>query len=528
MLCLAPPLSSTLLTPCARMFVPFRSRSQRFITGHWWRCQSPKIYRISLSPDYMLLCWNQRQMLDTISPEYYLRLIDSELFERAHVVSGFQRKIGSLELPGVPTTSIGHHWTSAVIMRVYHSKRKFALPKTDKVSHTHRIAGHTDANPLYIWGPFTTDMSRQIHEAMHDITAPGMVQLCLVGSGSGICFLIDAIQEFVDLGMDGAQSLCVLYTCRDGQLFRYVTRLIESILGAVRVHERSILSRLRIILNLTDSRGELKAVNAPIFDHEEKSLIPRIRDRAPYLFMDASAQAEEANVDDGDGSSFHHKSLPLPALDTVLRLRYGRMHFDETMPSKSLVFVQGSGSVQRMVAVAAKAKGCTLMSGPAFDAAPDAGQKNGTSRLNHCLPLPCCMAGGAQVAPPSRASTNLTDALNASPASLSGNGEHDDRPETSPSSPSTVAFHDARPLVLEDVDDGAEDPQDKPPSPVQKLAGEAIQRVRRVSKEAKTQVMNVMTSSQKQEKEKHLWDVTEEFPEEVTPLNLGEGSGGSQ
>ena len=63
----------------------------------------------------------------------------------------------------------------------------------------------------------------------------------------------------------------------------------------------------------------------------------------------------EANVDDGDDSSFHHKSLPLPALDTVLRLRYGRMHFDETMPSKSLVFVQGSGSVQRLVAVAAKA-----------------------------------------------------------------------------------------------------------------------------------------------------------------------------
>jgi hypothetical protein len=123
----------------------------RFIFGHWWRCQTPKVHRIQLSDDYMLLCWNQRRTLETVSPEFYLRLVDSGFMERAHVVSGFQKKIGTLQLPGVPTDSIGHHWTSAVIMRVYHKKRTPSVPKADKVSHTHRIAHKAGANPLYVW-----------------------------------------------------------------------------------------------------------------------------------------------------------------------------------------------------------------------------------------------------------------------------------------------------------------------------------------------------------------------------------------
>ena len=123
----------------------------RFIFGHWWRCQTPKVHRIQLSDDYMLLCWNQRRTLETVSPEFYLRLVDSGFMERAHVVSGFQRKLQTLQLPGVPTDSIGHHWTSAVIMRVYHKKRTPSVPKADKVSHTHRIAHKAGANPLYVW-----------------------------------------------------------------------------------------------------------------------------------------------------------------------------------------------------------------------------------------------------------------------------------------------------------------------------------------------------------------------------------------
>jgi hypothetical protein len=88
--------------------------------------------------------------------------------ERAHVVSGFQRKIQSFQLPGVPADSIGHHWTSAAIVRVYQRTRAPSLHRKDRVSHTHRISQHTDANPLYIWGPFTSDMSRQVHEALLD------------------------------------------------------------------------------------------------------------------------------------------------------------------------------------------------------------------------------------------------------------------------------------------------------------------------------------------------------------------------
>lgn len=108
----------------------------RFIFGHWWRCQTPKVHRIQLSADYMLLCWNQRRTLETISPEFYLRLVDSGFMERAHVVSGFQRKLETLHLPGVRTDSIGHHWTSAVIIRIYHKPR---TPSGEL--HAYRLAG---------------------------------------------------------------------------------------------------------------------------------------------------------------------------------------------------------------------------------------------------------------------------------------------------------------------------------------------------------------------------------------------------
>ena len=78
----------------------------RMVVGRWWRRQQPQVHRISLSADYMLLCWDQKIALPrAIAPELYFRLVDSGCMERAHVVTGFQKRLPGLALPGMPPTA---------------------------------------------------------------------------------------------------------------------------------------------------------------------------------------------------------------------------------------------------------------------------------------------------------------------------------------------------------------------------------------------------------------------------------------
>ena len=455
----------------------------RFIFGHWWRCQTPKIFRLQLSPDYMLLCWNQRRILDTVSPEFFLRLVDSGWLERAHVVSGFQRKLALLALPGVPTDSIGHHWTSAAIVRVYHNPRSPVLPAMDRVSHTHRMAGPTEANPLYIWGPFTSDMSRQLHAALLD---DGVRPLCLVGSGSAVCYLLDAVQVYLSLGSRSSRQLHVLYTCRDAELFRYVTRVFERILCAAGTGAKGLLTNLIIHLGLTDDGGRLKAQNSNVYAEELDASKERLQAGAPQLFKKAVANASNVNafaaklhgkVEASKTAAQDEKLGVAPRgagvdlLVSVLKLAYGRLSFADVMPKEALVYVQGSGSLQRMVAKAATQLGCKLVSGPAYDVTTTKpAQHNSTSILHRCLPLPCCL----------RAAANGTRILPSDLGIRTAAGSDIARNPTQAQVEGTAAGGTGAALSVEDI----EDEPGEAVSPVPSGLIQRVERVARFSKEA--------------------------------------------
>ena len=252
------------------------------------------------------------------------------------------------------------------------------VPKTDKVSHTHRIAHLQANNPLYIWGPFTSDMSRQVYDALLDDEHR---PLCLVGSGSAVCYLIDAVQEYIKIGRDSGRAVHVLYTCRDAALFRYVVRVFERLLISPSIVNGS-LANLEIVLGLTDDHGRLKDENVPVFESERDTMPERLASGSPQRFAYAATTAKNVNKfasalkarlaakeqdgggdiiedvenfdvssnQDGGGDiiedvenfdvSSNQKAQEIPLLDHVLKLKYGRISFVDVLPKHSLIFVQ--------------------------------------------------------------------------------------------------------------------------------------------------------------------------------------------
>ena len=196
-------------------------------------------------------------------------------------------------------------------------------------------------------------MSRQIYDALldEDDSRP----LCLVGSGSAVCYLIDAVQEHLKMGKSGGRMLHVLYSCRDAALFRYVVRLFERLLTSPGIVDQS-LHNLEIVLGLTDDRGRLKDENAPVFESERDEIAERLLSSSHDRFSSAVATTKNVNkftsalqtkvgarrqqegVENFD--KVKQRAQELPVIDCVLKLKYGRIAFVDVLPKQSLIFVQ--------------------------------------------------------------------------------------------------------------------------------------------------------------------------------------------
>ena len=143
---------------------------------------------------------------------------------------------------------------------------------------------------------------------------------------------------------------------RDAELFRYVTRLFELLLCSARDGAHG-LARLVIVVGLTDDAGRLQRRNSAAFD-EEVGLSPRrMQHAAPRsaveTAVDGGGAGDHSSALNGSDTSAKDANAGADALAGVLQLKYGRIDFESVMPKRSLVFVQGAGSVQRKVAAAA-------------------------------------------------------------------------------------------------------------------------------------------------------------------------------
>eukprot|EP00173_Palmaria_palmata_P004115 Plantae.Rhodophyta-Palmaria_palmata.ctg4923.p1 GENE.Plantae.Rhodophyta-Palmaria_palmata.ctg4923~~Plantae.Rhodophyta-Palmaria_palmata.ctg4923.p1 ORF type:complete len:493 (+),score=71.05 Plantae.Rhodophyta-Palmaria_palmata.ctg4923:118-1596(+) len=307
------------------------------IVGVYWRRDAPDITRMTLSDDYMLLFWNQPKRSDTVGPKYFLQLKDSSMLERAHVFTGFENRCG-LDLAS------GHQWSVCLLLRVYNKNRRPRLGRTDKVSHTKRIAESTDLD-IWTWGPFLGGMSDAVKLNM---TKCGKVTLIAGGSAAG--YVIDAIQRH---HFQDTCNLTVLYTTRDVGLFDWTVDVIAALVNKMSAGNCSVLVAL--------TNGGAETVG-------EETVVGKRKDiDATYSYEQASSSESSP----GTELESDYESRSFGRSKTILRLQYGRIMFADEIPSKSTVYFQGSGGLQTAVKSGAQSKKCRFVAGPSYDDSND-------------------------------------------------------------------------------------------------------------------------------------------------------------
>jgi hypothetical protein len=315
----------------------------RAALARWRHCPRAAAERLILSPDYMVLTWDQPQApLRTSGPEFLLKLADCPA-ERRHPLTGFQRhaELGLLVLPPAAIAEpawTGHvfhvshgtlypnaarrahsataakcaaaDWRCGVVVRIYHGAR----------SHT-RKAAEVPRPALSVCGPFEGSMSADIHRRLAETE-----QLVVVAGGSGAGYLLDCMQNHAAYG---ACPALFLFTTADVGLFQWFTWMAQTL------QERAAAGG-----------GDVAA-------------------RAARGFVVAALTAKGvAMIDTGEGegaaSSLLHGEVAL-----------GRLQFAELLrpfaPVPCHVYIQGSAALQRALRSACLVNGCRLTCGASYD-----------------------------------------------------------------------------------------------------------------------------------------------------------------
>jgi hypothetical protein len=338
----------------------------RCLISNYWRRSSPKIHRVSLSPDYMLLAWKQGRVLTTVGPKFFLKLANSSFLEKSHVFTCFQNHL-NIHSKGIPEDA---DWDTMAIVRVYHAKRSFPLSTKDSVSHTHRMQAAENPMPLHVWGPFLGGMSDAVHDAITKNSQP----VCVVAGGSAIPFLIDALQLAVKSASPCA-PLTGIFTCSDSGLYQFVNTAVTCIL------KLKPKAEIFVALSLTHKgNDDLKKRNSETFDHTRSGNA-----------MDQSLQMMDVSQHTSTSNQLDAIPVSKPALErrgSSFANVFGRVNFTERIPASSVVYLQGSAGMVKVAAKAAKMKHCTVVMGPSYDVDTNKAKKAGI--LDKVLPLSCC------------------------------------------------------------------------------------------------------------------------------------------
>jgi hypothetical protein len=322
---------------------------------------------------------------DMVGPDYYLRLNDSSLLEGRHVFTAFENRLGlrledmddnftkaaagynsstssgnsgsggnSMTKQGAAadatsvTTTTTTTWSAATVIRVYDNKRVPRLGDKDPISHTQRmLQQETKTNnqlDLNVWGPVPGEISYHVKNALLAAVASVATSggggaaspVVLVGAGSGIGYMLDALQYYYQSGCCSSMESSslstttkrqchfkILFTTRSPSLFRWVEQMVGKIvhLGECCMPGSDVSNNdlpknnknAKIVLALT---GTTTTAAKSMADDDDLS--QRQRD------------VEESIVTSSDIS---------PRI--MLSQQFGRIDFDDEIPMNSIVFCQG-------------------------------------------------------------------------------------------------------------------------------------------------------------------------------------------
>jgi hypothetical protein len=295
-------------------------------SNSWRRCVSPRVHRVKLGEDYMVLYWKQptrrrkgaalQSRNPFVGPNFFLRLNDSSWLEGAHVFTTFENRLK------VPIKKGKYFcWSVGTVIRVFRKKRMPRLGSKDSYSHTMRMY---DAKRLDItaWGPSQGEMSAHLYHALRNATAP----VVLVCAGSGIGYAIDALQwatKHAIISTRGTKnnnhSLKVLFTTRSLPLFEWVKDMVAKIAS----HDQG-------------------------FDETEK------RSLCVVLALTSVSKDESSKVVDEEAGTEDNG---------IFSTNYGRFVFDREIERGSIVFCQGSQGLKSTVSKACRHKKARFFGG---------------------------------------------------------------------------------------------------------------------------------------------------------------------
>ena len=272
--------------------------------------------KIMLGEDYMVLLWKAGRTTETLAPNFYLKLKDNSMMEDGHPFTAFQNR------RGIQVSSVPEEWTTGMVIRVYRNKRKFPLASKKNQSHTGRMA-YEDSAVIEARGPYSGEMSELIVQNQNGVpskcscsvfknfcwclnsisrTTQEYSPVVLVGTGSGVNYLLDAMQY----PFKGGNQLIIIWCTGDNLLFNWVREFVDEILAPEDTH-------LKITLVNTRRRIE------------------------------------------GENSDEFHNSHP-----RVVKYKTGRISFEKEVPDNSQIFFQGSESVRKALYKACRKKKCSL------------------------------------------------------------------------------------------------------------------------------------------------------------------------
>ena len=196
--------------------------------------------KIMLGRDYMVLLWRAGRASNMLAPNFYLKLAGSSVLEECHVFTAFQNRHDTK----VP--SVSGPWTTGMVIRVFRNKRRFSITKKERRSHTGRMADDNSA-VIEAHGPYAGEMSELIVQALNGARSKCYSAslddgpVVLVGTGSGINYLLDAIQY----PFFGGNQLIILWSTGDSELFDWARTFVNEILTPERTNIKILLSNTR-------------------------------------------------------------------------------------------------------------------------------------------------------------------------------------------------------------------------------------------------------------------------------------------
>lgn len=282
------------------------------VIGAYWRRLTPTVFRKRLSENYMVLFWKGAatpQSHVSVAPKYFLKHKDSSWTERSHVFTALENRVEA-------DLAEGTEWPTCLVVRIYNSKRLVRLPRQDKTSHTSKVASATDID-VYAWGPFHSNISEKLRGQLENPSS-----VIIVGGGSAAGFVIDALQYHL---VTKVAQLTVLYTARDDALISWMV-------SAIRLMEQKVsFDGVQIWLAQTGT-------------------------------VQSDTGSAASTVDLTTEHSFMQKST-----EVEINLQHNRLDFEKRIVPGSVVFAEGSASLENAVRRSCKLNQAKLYSGPPFD-----------------------------------------------------------------------------------------------------------------------------------------------------------------